>query len=529
MTQSMTDPQANKPTIGPASATGRKAEHIFEGAFPEPEWLARKQLPDVHIDYLVEAVENGQLTGRQFAAQVKGTQQRKGQTGQLKFSAKTKQVRYWLNDCRHPVFVFLINVVTGKGHWLFVQGFAKAEIAPSALQKQTKITLRFNPDDSLENIERFKASFRKAEAYVKDLHPGSVEAALAYKREALQRKDPRLNYHITATEQKQTIQLIPKESFPVGIVLPRDDAPVILKELGSAIASGAEFKFPRGKVKLKGSPVFDDFNALGGEVVIRCGFEAPGQVILTRQGVAGAKSFVVDGKYRVGTKSVTFQSRLAGAPISVGATLAMDDTFMTWDLLYQVETWENRQVLQLPYFDQLHELLDAIANGGGIRSDFIMRGTSIAEGVHTELNVPEIQPLVRFVSWLARCRSLASRFQVNPVLPPFRKITEHHWEFVDDLLALSHGAKRMVPMPQFSIEGPLEIPPEIADMESVVACAMVTQPDGRCDLLGAPVVIDPFRIVYTNVKITPTSSYRDGGRLFRIEGTSSTQRLVEFI
>ena len=83
---------AQEKTVTNAFATGQKAATVLRGLLPS-DWLFREQVPDFHMDFVVEVVETGELTGINFGVQLKGTQPKRGKAISLKYPLKTKHLR----------------------------------------------------------------------------------------------------------------------------------------------------------------------------------------------------------------------------------------------------------------------------------------------------------------------------------------------------------------------------------------------------------------------------------------------------
>jgi hypothetical protein len=244
------------------------------------------------------------------------------------------------------------------------------------------------------------------------------------------------------------------------------------------------------------------------------------------------RAFAIDGIYRVGTKVVTFQSRLGDAPIAVRCTLGPapepENGSMGLEFIYSVQRWQGLPVLHLPFFEQILNILEGMESEQGIRTEFMVRGLRIAEGCHTELKTPDTHRLLKFVSWLGRCRIVATRYGINPKLPRFDTITDEQWELVDDLLALHSGHKRMIALPKLAVRCTTSLTPESEVVkESMFGCLMLDNPEGDLNLLGVPLAIGPLRLTFTNVNIIPLSGYHEGKQSLEIAGTDSTQRLIE--
>jgi len=171
----------------------QRAVKIFSSWLPD-DWLSRKQDPDVFLDYMVEVAANGEPSGKHFAAQIKGYEDPRGDRP-LTYSFKTKHLKYYLNGCRQPVFLFLINVTTGEGFWIFAQKFLKEKTSGNISAKQQSLKICFSRDDNLTNLTKFKCTLMEAEQFVRDLHPGSPLAAVKKKKLELEVIGPHESCH----------------------------------------------------------------------------------------------------------------------------------------------------------------------------------------------------------------------------------------------------------------------------------------------------------------------------------------------
>lgn len=425
----------SKPTIGESFNTGERGERIFRDWLPDG-CIPRKQEPDVFIDYVVEVVEKGEPTGRHFAAQIKSVKVGRNSATPLKFSAKGKHIRYWLEKCLHPVFVFLIDVEKRAGHWVFIQKWVRENVSKTALENQKSIKLRFNAEDNLNNRERFFSLLRDAEQYARNLHPGSVSAALEKARYELEQKEPRLGFHITATEQGQTIRLTAKDSFAFKIIIENDQASAAYHAFKKAVEDGEQFKFPLNHIKFSGSRLFEELGGKGGELTLDLGPDIPGSIIFQVPVPTGVQSLSIIGTYRFGTKTATFSGELHGAPLF--ATCVCDlcsdprQIMTNLELRYLFRRWQGQPVLHLPYFELLLAAARELSNGG-LQTEWFIQGNLFARGRLGGAANAETERLLETFSWIGRCRTVAAGYRINPRLPQFETITSEQLEIVNDL------------------------------------------------------------------------------------------------
>ena len=138
--------------------TEQSAITLFRQLLP-PKWIPREQLPDFHIDYLVEITDAGELTGIHLGVQLKGWQPKKNHKGPPKYSLKTKHLAYYVDKCTHPVFLVLADVASRTAYWIFMQKFGKE--SDQCWRNQKKLTVEFDPNNSLSDQFVFVAAIRQ--------------------------------------------------------------------------------------------------------------------------------------------------------------------------------------------------------------------------------------------------------------------------------------------------------------------------------------------------------------------------------
>jgi hypothetical protein len=518
-------------TVVKSFGTGEAAESIFCDWARLGDWLPRKQLPDFFIDYLVEIVRNGEPTGRLFAAQVKGVCVGKDSALPRKLSFKGKHVRYWLRDCLHPVFVFLIDTQSRSGFWLFVQKYAKERISSAALIRQKSFTLCFASENNLASRDKFESVLHEAERYVRDLHPGSVEAALVMKRLELESTEPRFDYRILASEGRQTILVSPKVPVSLKIEFENDQSGETLSACVQAIENGSELKIPLNKLRITGSPLFEEYGRANGRLMMQFGQKAPGQLLLSRAGAMQRSTLSIDGIYTMGTKVANFCSTNPDLPLGVKCKLGPgpepENMNMELEFISAVKRWQGLPILQLPYFEPLLDVLDAIIDESGVQTEFLVRGVPLAGSYNKDFRHPDMIRLHNFISWLGKCRTVARHFDVNPSVPEIGTITTDQWEVVEDLAALLAGYKRTVFMPGLIARCTLPATPENEMKSGMHGCIRFENDNPGFSLFGIPLTSPPINLTFTNVNVVPLIGGREGYRVLEIKGTGSTHKIIE--
>ena len=309
-------------TIGKAFEIDRAAISIFDGWLPK-SWLPRKQEPDVFVDYLVETVENGEPTGLHFAAQVKGFEDASDGQKSLKYSFETKHLKYYLHRSQHPVVLFLINTTTGEGYWFFAQKFLKEKVDSRVLDSQNSLTFHFSNEDSLFNLTKFKCLLPEAEQFVRNLHPGSVKAALQKRKAELEMIDPRCSVSISVENGKEHVIVTANEQFSFTTKIRSQTE----EDWQKLFERGNKIKVKREDIEFTDAPLMHEaLKNAGGEFEIQYGKETPGSIHVISKTEPG-KIIPIEGRFRSGTKFFNFQGKLPDSPLSISFEVSFEAAF----------------------------------------------------------------------------------------------------------------------------------------------------------------------------------------------------------
>lgn len=520
----------SEPTVGQRFITGQQGEAIFTSWLPE-SWLPRKQSPDFFIDYLVEVVENGEPTGRKFAVQVKGVKVPENSATPLKFSAEGKHARYWLEKCQHPVFVFLIDVTRRTGHWMFVQEFLRDHVSKAALERQKTITLRFDPRNNLKEREQFISQLPKAEKRVRDLHPGSAQAALTKAREELEKLEPRLGYGIVATEKGQVIHLTVKEPVGISLFMEGEYAKLAHEAFTNVVEHGAQFRLPTKGVKFTGSPLFEKLSGRQGEVVLNLNRDIPGMLLIQVPTTSKPQTLPINGMFRVGTKTATFRGEVPQAPLQIECTFDLqskpEDMPTQLAVSLSLDHWQGQPVVLLTYFDLIKAVIDQMIAAGGLQLEWLIEGTPFAGGFISHPASEDVRRFSEALAWVARLRLIAEKYQLKFAFPGMEAITQKEFESVNDLAALVTEGEQVVPCPGLRAtvalsnfqEGKFDFP--------ALGTFGFDKPNAIMEVLGHEFVFGSLRTYFTHVRVSEESTNAQGHKVLTLEGNESSQRIIK--
>ena len=119
-----------------------QAQSLFLQSLPA-EWVPRPMVPDYGIDYEVEIVERGLLTGFTFYAQLKGTLSPRYADGALCLQFEVEKLRYYSERVNMPVIVLVADLANQTCMWLYAQRYIREVLRSSNLHwySQESVTL----------------------------------------------------------------------------------------------------------------------------------------------------------------------------------------------------------------------------------------------------------------------------------------------------------------------------------------------------------------------------------------------------
>ena len=509
-------------SVSKAYEIDQRAVKIFSDWLPD-NWLPRKQEPDFFVDFLVEIVENGEPTGLHFAAQIKGYEGTTNDQKPFSYSFKTKHLKYYLNRSQHPVFLFLINMTTREGYWFFAQKHLKEKVHTNVLDEQSSLTVHFSTEDSLLNFTKFKCLLPEAERFVRDLHPGSVQAALLKRKTELESIDPRCSVSISIKDGKEHITVIPKETFSFKTKIRSKN----IEGWRNFFERGAEVKLEPGEMEIIGAPLLKEaFKTMGGFSTIQFGTQYPGSIQIFCGTGENFTVIQLDGKVCGGTKFMTFSGALPESPLEITGQIPFDEKIRneaSAGFTLSLDKWTGQTVLLLSHFDQIEALVRSLVASNIPKMQMFVRGTVLWTGSLRDFDAGRIKNILCPLEWLQKCRWIAQHFNVNPILPNLSEISDEQWDWIEELYGLLRNKEFSVPEPGQTISFVASIARSASEFQG--GGTLVSEKGQQTvDFLGASVPLGPTRNTFSEVKLI-TLSPLDGDRAkYVFETTEKTKR-----
>jgi len=135
-----------------------QAQSILRQSLPA-EWVVRQITPDYGIDYEIEIVENGLLTGVTFYVQLKGTQSPKYRDLSLCLPFEVDKLRYYSERVNRPVLILVADTVTGTCLWVYAQRYIREVLRASNSRwyLQKRVTLNVPRANKLPDTQKLLA------------------------------------------------------------------------------------------------------------------------------------------------------------------------------------------------------------------------------------------------------------------------------------------------------------------------------------------------------------------------------------
>jgi hypothetical protein len=428
-----------------------KAQKIFKNHLPDG-WIPREKHPDIHIDYEVEIGDsNAEPTGEVFWVQLKGTQKPRYRGHIAKQSFKTKHLLYYLTKVKLPVFIVLVDVKSGKAFWLLAQEWLKSKNIDLGSRKTIDVEVPLSND--LSDTEKLLKAVKSAEAYMRELWPSSVEAAVNHKKIYYEQLDNRFVAEISHMDGKTISNFHAISEIPISISI--EPSRSRSQRISDLIESGKPAIFKGSEVlSLKGSPLFDLFLETGNlsQMVIQSTKQAIGTLIVSIRGATGQEKTVfhgIEGAISFGKNKGHFKAVLKKTPFYMELSFPFavpNNNRFSVNIGFNSIEWEKISILSLPYFDKLKEFFSSVNAGCGIKIVCEVDGAHIfTASTDQSIGKGLMGVTVEHFHLLDKLRTIAAELGQNFLYPKGGFVDSHDFEDIGLLHTLITGGKQRIP------------------------------------------------------------------------------------
>jgi hypothetical protein len=405
-------------TVGETFDTEQKSITLLRQLLPS-KWMLREWKPDFHLDYYVEVVDDGELTGRMFGVQLKGIRVVAVKGKPPSFALDCKHLRYYVEKVQFPVFLIRADLGSGKAFWCFIQKFGREKVSAKKRAKQKSVSVSFNREDCFSDLDRFRSALTEAEAYMRELYPSSVGAAINAKRRFLQTIDPRIDPQISIVNNQESISLRPVKEFSFNVIVRGKNTPAFRRAVRDFVEKGKQLKVASSAVTFEDAPLFAQLTAKspGGSILLDFGKRNAGAVQIYAE--SNHEEFILEipGTFKSGTRFLTFEGSLKKAAITVRAVVEAADASGgkgKFSIDFNRNAWRGQKLLQLAHFGPIYTLIERLHNNSTLRLRFTYEGNSVfgCSGIH----LPNIAQIFSDIDLLNKGREVARHFRVDPTI-----------------------------------------------------------------------------------------------------------------
>ena len=414
-----------------------------------------------------------------------------------------------------------------RAYWAFMQEYGRG-IDENTLRQQKTVTVRFSSANNLTDALRFKQAVTDAAAYVKELHPSSISAAVRAKQEELEAKDKRVRVQVNFIGGAQHVVVQAKEEIPLTLKLKTFGAKENLKEF---FEKGTDVRIKMGEFELSGSPLFEDVNTtVGGELVIKSGNQHDGQVVLSWEGMDAAPPLILPGHFRAGLKFVSFDSDVVDSPLalsfSFGADTVKTAAPFRANFMFRLSAWEGQRILALPYFDATHSFLKASTENRTLKLELWIKGNRLGSATMSRNDVGTMHEKLPFVDSLRKAQRIFQHFHLNPVLPSIRDMSVRDFATIEELFAMLYENEHRSRAPKASLRLTVSRQPRQQDVESPPGSLLINAPTVTYPVFGHSITTGPVSIEYTKMTLRSWSPTGSGADVL-FEATDSCERVAQ--
>jgi len=403
-------------------------------------FILRPLIPDYHVDYLVELVENKSPSGILFGIQLKGVESLNNKNNNIKFSLKSKHLSYYLDNIKSfPIYLIIVDTTNKKAYWLFLQKYLKEEILNKYWRNQRNVSIYIKTESVINNIEKFKKNIIEANNYMKELWPSSLYASAKKEREYLKSLDPRVkDISISMKESSVNYQFHTDENIelkleikdgkklqdfltnPVSqkLILKKDEVEIIGSELFKEIlnrSNNIEYQVQRHPVNLDVYMLIEDKVNTFSEVIH----------------FNGVLTFV--------NENINIDCFISDSPLTLQIIMdSQDRKKPTFNLNFDFNKWLRKPIQFLPHLNNLYNFFSKAKNSKDVimKIDYLGNNYAYAQ-FNFEGNNDFIDWIYNGLTVIKKLQTVNSYYNLKLLFPDLNKLTKdiiHYIEMLHDLI-----------------------------------------------------------------------------------------------
>lgn len=393
---------------------------IFRKTLP-PAWVDIKHQKDYAIDYTVKIFEAPQdepkkASGIEFNVQLKGTTRLRRHKDWISFPIETRDLIYYLDKKRRPVFLVVVDVCSEEVYWEFLQGYALDRLGSRDWRSQKTVTIRLPYCNRLHDIELLGNAVKKADGRMTEIRPGSLHGALHAEVLRLQSKDPR----IRITGVHAAIQIAQMSDLTGQIFF--EGRPEQVDQAVTDLMNRALTVTPQShdvNISALGMPGFPNERVDVKAILVSRRELGSARISRVDGSLRSRGSIELQGDYQCAEKDLAFHGTIRSGILELN--LSIKDATQLGParvrISFTIAPWLGKPLCRLDEYDQLRELLIGLDQDCSLRFEFFVRGNRLLE---EEIPVSKLDGLIELVGlfdWIDKARAVARHVSTDLRLP----------------------------------------------------------------------------------------------------------------
>jgi len=395
------------------------AKRIFEGAIPA-EWVTQEVSPDYGIDYHVTVYALERPTPLRAAVQLKGAREVSIVGEAVHFRLEVARLAQYVDTELLPVLLVVADVTTDRAWFVHLQAYALDKLSDRDWRSQDKVTISVPLANDFRSTDELRAAISEAVRRTSELRPASPVGALVAHRKRLESLDPRLVVRASADETGETYEIGAREPVTLGLKVASPIGADIREKLG-LLRRGEPVHFAPGEVSFTGSPAFADVGVVA--TTLQIAKNHP--VAVTLLAKKGAKILAslrnLSGRATMALSATRFEAGLHGGLAKVSVLIDESTPGPRLDLrlrlTLQTDLWDGTPILDLPYFEEMAEFVEALGQRASVAVRLHPPGRDYDLPAHRFDDPEAFMGVVPVVKLLRLAREVADRAGINPCLP----------------------------------------------------------------------------------------------------------------
>lgn len=340
-----------------AHIIGDEAEPIFRKSIPRG-WVCRKCDPDYAIDFEVEVVDRGVLTGKRFGVQLKGRSNLRADKD-ISQPIDVQNLLYYRDKYPAPVFLVVTDLRDGKAYWRLID--AAVEQLKDDWSTRKKVSIRLRREETILDETALRALIDQANDDKTYSNQFSRARYLEAQKRALGPAAKGWELSQTLGPDGTVVQFAASEPRVLKFRL-TSERKRLESKLDELFGKGLPTEFEAGEFTIQGSPLDDKI--AGSAVTLQVERKLDAELIVERADV-GTEVYRAQGHFIGGASRSEFVQRAPDSPIRV--KLVVDTSSRTDPISFSVRAelsaWIGRPLCALPYADHVRGMYESICDG----------------------------------------------------------------------------------------------------------------------------------------------------------------------